>query len=80
MAWVLEEADGVCELCGSLAPFHRIGGDPYLEVHHVKTLAEGGPDVIENAVALCPNCHRELHHGASSDDRRKQLYGKVSRL
>ncbi|MCG0031085.1 HNH endonuclease [Vibrio parahaemolyticus] len=23
----------------------------------------GGLDILENTVALCPNCHRELHFG-----------------
>lgn len=36
-------------------------GRPYLEAHHVIPLAEGGPDIIENMVALCPNCHRKMH-------------------
>jgi len=36
---------------------------PYLEVHHKIQLAEGGEDSIENAIAVCPNCHRELHFG-----------------
>jgi 5-methylcytosine-specific restriction protein A len=26
-------------------------------------LAEGGEDTVENALALCPNCHRRLHFG-----------------
>ena len=32
-----------------------------MESHHVITLAEGGPDVIYNTVAICPNCHRKIH-------------------
>ncbi|MEY8786001.1 HNH endonuclease [Citrobacter freundii] len=23
-----------------------------------------GEDSVENAIALCPNCHREAHYGA----------------
>ena len=38
--------------------------EPYLESHHIATLAEGGPDTPENTAALCANCHRELHYGA----------------
>jgi 5-methylcytosine-specific restriction protein A len=26
-------------------------------------LSDGGRDTVDNAVALCPNCHRECHHG-----------------
>ena len=36
-------------------------GRPYLESHHVITLAENGPDAIYNTVAICPNCHRRIH-------------------
>ena len=25
----------------------------------------GGEDTLENAMALCPNCHRREHHGDS---------------
>jgi len=63
-AAVLHRAQGVCERCGSSAPFTRESdGTPYLEVHHMIWLARGGEDTVENAMALCPNCHRELHFG-----------------
>jgi len=46
------------------APFLRKKDQsPYLEVHHMIQLADGGEDTTENAVALCPNCHRQLHFG-----------------
>ncbi|WP_256325004.1 HNH endonuclease signature motif containing protein [Nitrosomonas sp. Nm132] len=38
-------------------------GSPYLEVHHKIPLAFGGEDTVVNAIALCPNCHREAHYG-----------------
>lgn len=57
-------ANGVCERCEMKAPFLRArDGTPYLEVHHIKPLSEGGLDTLANTVALCPNCHRELHFG-----------------
>ena len=63
-AAVLIRAEGKCERCKSVAPFIRArNGTPYLEVHHILMLAKGGEDTVENAIALCPNCHRELHHG-----------------
>ncbi len=79
-AYVLEEACGKCELCSHPAPFEDKDGDPFLEVHHVKTLAEGGADTADNAVALCPNCHRSLHLAKDREQRRARLYAKVSRL
>jgi len=66
--YTLKRADGICELCDQPAPFTKKNGDPYLEVHHVKQLADGGEDTINNAVALCPNCHRKMHSlGLKSD-------------
>ncbi|WP_444959398.1 HNH endonuclease [Microbulbifer sp. ZKSA002] len=38
-------------------------GEPFLEVHHLRRLADNGSVTITNAVALCPNCHREFHYG-----------------
>lgn len=64
IAEVLIRADGICEQCHSPAPFLRASdGTPYLEVHHIIPLSEGGDDTVENALALCPNCHREAHFG-----------------
>ncbi len=79
-AWVLNAAKGMCECCESDAPFVGSNGQPYLEVHHVRRLSDGGSDTIGNAVALCPNCHRELHCGENSRELTKRLYVKVSRL
>lgn len=64
VAEVLVRADGTCERCGNSAPFLRAkDGTPYLEVHHKEKLANGGDDTVENAIALCPNCHRREHFG-----------------
>jgi hypothetical protein len=54
-AWVLQNAKGMCEGCGSPAPFTGDDGEPFLECHHVLPLADGGSDTITNATALCPN-------------------------
>jgi hypothetical protein len=62
-AWTLHRAGGRCELCGQAAPFNTEAEGPYLESHHILTLAEGGPDTTANTAAVCPNCHRELHMG-----------------
>lgn len=64
VAEVLLRANGFCERCANEAPFTRAkDGTPYLEVHHKIRLSDGGEDTVENAIALCPNCHRELHFG-----------------
>lgn len=79
-AWVLEGAKGICEACEQPAPFLDGDGYPFLEVHHVVTLADGGPDVVENAVAICPNCHRRLHLSADREAFRASLFLRVPRL
>lgn len=79
-AWILQQADGVCECCKKSAPFKAADGMPYLEVHHVRRLADQGSDQVSNAVAVCPNCHRELHYGAYSKQLVEQLYLSVERL
>jgi len=62
-------ANGICDLCGNKAPFDDKYGVPYLETHHLVTLASNGPDAIFNTVALCPNCHRKMHSLDLVDDR-----------
>ena len=63
IAEVLERANGYCKRCGSAAPFvSSATGLPYLEVHHKIRLADGGNDTVNNAIALCPNCHRYEHY------------------
>jgi len=64
---VLHRANGICEYCEKPAPFMKDSdGQGFLEVHHIITLADNGDDTIENAVALCPNCHRQAHHGKNT--------------
>jgi 5-methylcytosine-specific restriction protein A len=64
VAEVLSMAHGRCQNCLQSAPFsRRSDGSPYLEVHHRVPLAIGGEDTVDNAIALCPNCHREAHYG-----------------
>lgn len=68
VAATLLRADGSCERCKRAAPFvRRRDKTPYLEVHHITQLADHREDAVENAQALCPNCHRELHYGQGVD-------------
>ncbi|WP_456024714.1 HNH endonuclease [Pseudomonas protegens] len=77
--WTLKNAKGICEGCGQPAPF-EVDGEPYLEVHHVKHLAQQGTDRKSNTVALCPNCHRRCHHSSDRLEFTSSLYKKIARL
>ena len=63
VAEVLLRAKGKCQSCKRDAPFLKEDGTPFLEVHHIEWLSKGGEDSVENAIALCPNCHRQAHYG-----------------
>ena len=80
ISWVLNNSKGRCELCDQPAPFTNLKVQPYLEVHHVRRLADGGSDTISNAVAVCANCHMELHYGLFRDEKRCSLLEKLKRL
>lgn len=79
-AWVLQQANGKCEGCEKPSSFNGVDGLPYLEVHHVRHMADNGSDTPTNAVALCPNCHQELHHGVNAQSMVARLYERVARL
>lgn len=67
IAEVLDRANGICEKCQKPAPFNKDKDSlPYLEVHHKIPLAENGEDTVENAIGLCPNCHRQAHYGKTT--------------
>lgn len=86
--YVLKRANGVCESCGGDAPFLRKDGSPYLENHHIHKISENGRDDPAHVAAICPTCHRLIHHGkngAATDDSllekilKKELALQVSR-
>jgi 5-methylcytosine-specific restriction enzyme A len=77
-AYVLARANGHCEACSRSAPFVAISGAPYLEPHHIRRLGDGGPDDPRFMGAVCPNCHREIHHGANGLSINERLQIAVS--
>lgn len=66
--YALKRAKGFCQLCENQAPFKNSDGSPFLEVHHIHYLRDGGSDSIDNVAALCPNCHRKMHIIESKSD------------
>lgn len=71
--YALERADGNCEMCGEVAPFVKNDGEPFLEVHHVEELSEGGADHPSLVAAVCPNCHKEIHYGKRGENLNERL-------
>jgi 5-methylcytosine-specific restriction protein A len=71
--YVLARATGVCEACKKPAPFVRPDGTPYLEPHHTRRLADGGPDHPLWVGGICPTCHREIHHGEHGPEVNRRL-------
>jgi 5-methylcytosine-specific restriction enzyme A len=74
---VLARARGKCEWCFQ-AGFTTTNGKIFLETHHVIPLSEGGNDTEANVVALCPNHHREAHHGANGHLIKKDLLERLT--
>lgn len=68
---LIEMSGGKCELCGDDAPVTDMNGVPYLELHFVQWLSQGGKDTADNAVVLCPNCHRKIITMNSPEDTAK---------
>lgn len=78
--YVLARASGKCELCAKPAPFSRPDKTPYLEPHHTRRVADGGPDHPRWVGALCPNCHREIHSGANGKALNDSLIAHIGKL
>jgi len=71
--YVLVRSNGMCEGCGTPAPFARKDGAPYLEPHHIRRVSDGGLDDPRFVIALCPNCHTRVHRGLDGDDYNDRL-------
>lgn len=78
--YVLRRATGVCEGCSTPAPFVTRDGRPYLEPHHTRRRADGGPDNPNWVIALCPTCHKRVHYGIDGDDYNKQLIARLTHI
>ncbi|MBV6821452.1 HNH endonuclease signature motif containing protein [Pseudomonas sp. PD9R] len=74
---VLERSEGGCELT-EVPGFRMANGGVYLETHHIIPLSEGGPDTVENVIALSANAHRQAHFGAERDQLRERCLEVVA--
>lgn len=75
--FALRAADGVCQGCNQDAPFKTDAGKKYLEVHHITKVSDDGPDHPDNVIALCPNCHSEVHNGQKGSQLNEKLREKA---
>ena len=81
VAAAIIRSNGKCEMPNCTRDlFSKDDGSPYLEVHHVHPLAEGGDDTLVNAAALCPHCHRFLHFGLERRAMRATLAASVAAI
>ena len=78
--YVLARASGVCEACDQPAPFLKKNGEPYLEPHHTKRLADDGPDHPAWVGAICPTCHRRIHSGEDGKEWNKRLQERLEKI
>lgn len=78
--YALSRARGKCEGCECEAPFLKRNGQPYLEVHHIIELKNGGSDSPLNVTAICPNCHARVTHGFDGKDFNELLKTKIQKL
>ena len=77
-AYALMRAAGRCECCGESAPFNDRNGQPFLQVHHIRKLADNGLDTPENVAAITPNCHSRIHHSLDGPEIDKELAVKIA--
>lgn len=47
---------------------------PWLEIHHIDELSEGGRTEYDNLIVLCPNCHTRVHAENVPNKRELRLY------
>jgi len=76
--YVLRRAGNNCEACTGAAPFLTPKGRPYLEPHHLRRLADGGPDHPKWVIALCPTCHRRAHYAVDGEAFNTKLKAKMA--
>ena len=44
-----------------------------VEVHHIVPQKDGGPDTLDNAAAVCPNCHSDFGGNPEKVKRIKEM-------
>lgn len=78
-AYVLRRAKGKCEFCGTPG-FAMAGRRRYLETHHVISLANQGPDRVDNVIAVCAEDHRRAHYSKDAPKIEREMLAILDRL
>lgn len=76
---VIARARGRCEYCQK-SEFLMPSGHTYLETHHIISLANQGPDTVQNVIALCASHHREAHYGNDSKQLEQAFISKLAAI
>ena len=78
---VIARSRNLCEYdkCTGMPPDVNRQGLAILQVDHIVALAEGGPDIPRNMIALCPNCHGAKTYGMHSEIMSKRFKLLVER-
>jgi 5-methylcytosine-specific restriction endonuclease McrA len=53
-----------CQVCG--------WNEDSCDVHHIVAKSKSGKNTLDNAVVLCPNCHRLANRGRISEEKLKE--------
>lgn len=74
-----------CSIPGCSNEFESADGHPFVEVHHIQPLNEGGEDMLSNVICLCSHHHSQVHYAneegrmcverAIHDEMKKKLHG-----
>lgn len=78
--YVLRRASGRCESCKNPAPFQRPNGTAYLETHHIRAVSDQGLDHPRWIAAVCPTCHRRVHHGSDGKEFNESIMAEIARI
>lgn len=66
---IFKRANFKCENknCKNPNSFTDKNGDIFLEIHHKVPYSKCKKHSLENCIALCPNCHKQIHFGNVND-------------
>lgn len=63
-----------CQICREQFFLKKDGKTRYSEVHHIKSLSEGGGLITDNCIVVCANCHRKMHYAKVSIKKERDFF------